>query len=62
MRSQRVQSKEVRMSDDVSINTLTAPPPVTLLQMMTGYWVSQSIYVAAKLNLADLHRRQARQL
>ena len=32
-----------------------APPPaVAMLQMMTGYWVSQAIYVAAKLGLADL--------
>ncbi|MGI8915131.1 MAG: methyltransferase [Chloroflexota bacterium] len=30
------------------------PAPVTLLQMMTGYWVSQSVYVAAKLGIADL--------
>jgi hypothetical protein len=30
------------------------PPSVTLLQMVTGYWVSQAISVAAKLGLADL--------
>lgn len=29
-------------------------PPIALRQMMTGYWVSQSLYVAAKLGLADL--------
>ena len=28
-------------------------PPVALLQMMTGYWVSQAIYVAAKVGVAD---------
>ena len=28
-------------------------PPV-LFQMATGYWVSQAIYVAAKLGIADL--------
>src|SRR5437867_301389 len=32
------------------------PPPVALLQLVTGYWVSQAIYVAAKLGLADLLR------
>jgi hypothetical protein len=32
----------------------TAPPPVTLLEMMTGYWVSQALYVVAKLGVADL--------
>jgi hypothetical protein len=30
------------------------PPPIALLQMMTGYWVSQALYVAAKLGVADL--------
>jgi hypothetical protein len=34
--------------------TAATPPHVALLQMMTGYWVSQSIYVAAKLGIADL--------
>ncbi len=31
-----------------------APPAATLLNMMTGYMISQSIYVAAKLGVADL--------
>ena len=30
------------------------PPPVALLQMMTGYWISKAIYLAAKLGIADL--------
>jgi hypothetical protein len=30
------------------------PSPATLLGMMTGYWVSQALYVAAKLGVADL--------
>jgi hypothetical protein len=30
------------------------PLPPLLFQMATGYWVSQAIYVAAKLNIADL--------
>jgi len=29
------------------------PPSVVLMQMITGYWVSSAIYVAAKLGLAD---------
>ena len=45
---------EARPSEDVLPGAGTAPPPVTLLQMMTGYWVSQAIYVAAKLGIADL--------
>ena len=30
------------------------PSPPILFQMATGYWVSQAIYVAAKLGIADL--------
>jgi hypothetical protein len=30
------------------------PPPPLLFQMATAYWVSQAIYVAAKLGVADL--------
>jgi hypothetical protein len=30
------------------------PSPFVLFQMATGYWVSQAIYVAAKLGIADL--------
>jgi hypothetical protein len=30
------------------------PSPPVLFQMATGYWVSQAIYVAAKLGVADL--------
>jgi len=31
-----------------------SPPPPVLLEMATGYWLSQAIYVAAKLGIADL--------
>lgn len=34
--------------------TTTMPPQLAMLQMASGYWVSQSIYVAAKLGIADL--------
>ena len=30
------------------------PPPLAMNQMLTGYWVSQALYVAAKLGIADL--------
>ena len=30
------------------------PPPLVLLQMATGYWISRAIYVAARLGIADL--------
>src|SRR5688500_11869659 len=42
------------MSNDGSMDANATPPPVTLLNMMTGYWVSQSIYIAAKLGIADV--------
>jgi hypothetical protein len=32
----------------------SVPPQIALLQMVTGTWVAQSIYVAAKLGIADL--------
>jgi hypothetical protein len=38
----------------MSTHTTAVPPPVALLQLVTGYWVSQAIYVAAKLGIADL--------
>jgi len=31
-------------------------PPARLLELITGYWITQLIYVAAKLRLADLLR------
>jgi Dimerisation domain len=30
------------------------PPQAAMLQMATSYWVSQSLYAAAKLGIADL--------
>ena len=42
------------MSEDRPTGPGVNPPPVTLLQMMTGYWVSQALHVAAKLGVADL--------
>jgi len=37
----------------VAPGTDTSAAEVQLLQMMTGYWVSQGVYVAAKLGIAD---------
>ncbi|HEU4595829.1 MAG TPA: methyltransferase [Pyrinomonadaceae bacterium] len=42
------------MSKAVPQNNLETPPEVALLQLGTGYWISQSIYVAARLGVADL--------
>ena len=42
------------MSETVPTNAGAIPLSTTLLQMMTGYWVSQALYVVAKLGVADL--------
>ena len=42
------------MTDNASTAIESPPTSAVLLQMMTGYWVSQAIYVAAKLGIADL--------
>ncbi|MCP4540330.1 MAG: methyltransferase [Chloroflexi bacterium] len=39
--------------DDLE-NSNDMPPRLALLQMITGFWISQAIYVAAKLGIADL--------
>lgn len=41
-----------------SVNAV--PPAATMLQMLVGTWVSQAIYAAAKLSVADLLREQPR--
>lgn len=38
----------------VSSRPAAAPPQMIMMQMATAYWVSQSIYAAAKLGVADL--------
>lgn len=43
------------MSTQEPVTTPTTPPPfVALLQMVTGYYISQALYVAAKLGIADV--------
>jgi O-methyltransferase domain/Dimerisation domain len=44
-------SKQVDASPDV-------PPQVTMLQMISGFWLSRAVYIAAKLGLADLVKEQ----
>jgi len=42
------------MAEALGTNMNSGNAPVNLLQMMTGYWISQGVYVAAKLGLADV--------
>jgi Dimerisation domain len=46
--------QEVRLSENVLSVAGVVPPSAALLQMMTGYWVTQALYVVAKLGVADL--------
>ena len=41
------------MPENKHEETQTAPPHAQLAQMATAYWVSDIVYVAAKLSLAD---------
>ncbi len=36
------------------------PPPVAMLQLIGGFWVSRALYIAAKLGIADLVQDQSR--
>ncbi len=42
------------------MSTQELPPPFVLFRMVTGYYVSRAIYVAAKLGIADLLAEGAR--
>lgn len=42
------------MSENKRTDIGSLPPSAVLLQMMTGYWVSQALHVVAKLGIADL--------
>jgi SAM-dependent methyltransferase len=37
-----------------SINTAQVSPPIAMLQLISGFWISRGIYITAKLGLADL--------
>jgi hypothetical protein len=36
------------------------PPPVAMFQLIAGFWVSRTLYIAAKLGIADLLKDQAK--
>jgi hypothetical protein len=44
------------MSENIPASPEDSAAPWKLLQMLTGYWVTQALYVAAKLGIADLLR------
>ncbi|HXI61994.1 MAG TPA: methyltransferase [Pyrinomonadaceae bacterium] len=47
------------MSAQLSADT-QVPPPIAMLRLISGFWISRGIYIAAKLGLADLIRDGAR--
>ena len=42
------------MSAQESTDTMQVPPPIAMLQLISGFWISRGIYLTAKLSLADL--------
>ena len=44
------------MAQTTTAETAAVPQYVELLRMVNGFWVSQALYVAATLGLADLLR------
>jgi hypothetical protein len=43
-----------RLNGQNSANGAQTPPPLAMLQLMSGFWISRCIYITAKLGLADL--------
>jgi|GEM_PF-6287561 len=41
------------MNQSVAIPRGGIPASIAMLQMISGFWVSQAIYIAAKLGIAD---------
>jgi len=42
------------LSAQQTADTAQAPPPIAMLQLISGFWISRGIYITAKLGLADL--------
>ena len=36
------------------------PPPMQMLQLMSGFWISRCIYIAAKLGIPDLLKDESK--
>jgi len=42
------------LSAQLSADPAPVPPPIAMLQLISGFWISRGIYITAKLGLADL--------
>ena len=48
------------MNTQTAVATSEVPPPVAMLQLISGFWISRCIYVAAKLGIADLVKNESK--
>ncbi|PYS34519.1 MAG: methyltransferase, partial [Acidobacteria bacterium] len=42
------------MTGQNSKETMATPPPIQMLELISGFWISRCVYIAAKLGIADL--------
>jgi hypothetical protein len=42
------------LNGQISDNAPQTPPPIAMLQLISGFWIARGIYITAKLGLADL--------
>src|ERR1044071_5215204 len=42
------------MNGQKTAMALEVPPPMQMLRLISGFWISRCIYIAAKLGIADL--------
>ncbi|MFS8087210.1 MAG: methyltransferase dimerization domain-containing protein, partial [Acidobacteriota bacterium] len=42
------------MNAQQAVAPVEVPPPIAMLQLISGFWISRCIYVAAKLGIPDL--------
>src|SRR5258708_5877596 len=45
---------ESTMTAQTTAAAAEVPPPIAMLQLISGFWISRCIYVAAKLGISDL--------
>jgi hypothetical protein len=48
------------MNAQTAVATSEVPPPIAILQLISGFWISRCIYVAAKLGIADLVKNESK--
>jgi len=46
--------------DPQNVAAKEIPPPIQMLQIMSGFWISRCVYILAKLGIADLIKDQSK--